>query len=364
MKMLKILDKYLIKKFLLTLLFGLIAFIFIFIIIDLMEKLDDFIDNGAGLKIALEYYFYLIPEIVRLMLPVSVLLSALFTMGKLSSTNEATAMKSSGMSFLRIAQPFIYTTVLISLFAVYFGGYVVPQANKERIYIEQKFLRIGLVRNNSNIIFQDSPTRIIMLRYFDPKQKVVSRVGIEEFDKNNSIKLVSRIDAMRMKYDKKSSSWILYDGVKREFTAAGEVSEPFIEMAINYLNFLPEDILKKQRKPAELTLSQLSDEIQDVLRAGNDPTRLEIEYHSRIAFAFASIITLLFGLPLTLNKRGGGVALEVGLNLLITFVYLAFMQISQAFGKNGSLNPFLTAWLANLLFLAGAIINIYRVQRS
>ena len=362
--MFKILDKYLTKQFILTLLFGLLAFIFIFIIIDLMEKLDDFIDNSAGLKIVLQYYFYLMPEIIRLMLPVSVLLSALFTMGKLSETNEATAMKSSGMSFLRIAQPFILTTVLISLFAVYFGGYLVPQANKERIYIEQKFLRIGLVRNQNNIIFQDSPTRLITIRYFDPKQKVVNRVGIEEFDKNNPTKLIERIDAKRMKYDYKSKAWILHDGVKRIFKGNSEELKTFTTLAENNLNFKPEDILKKQIKPTEMTLSQLSSEIKNILHSGNDPTRLEIEYHSRIAFAFASIITLLFGLPLTLNKRHTGIALQIGINLLITFVYLAFMQISQAFGKNGSLNPFLTAWLANIIFLAGAIINIIRVQRS
>ncbi len=362
--MVKILDKYLTKQFLLTLLFGLLAFIFIFIIIDLMEKLDDFIDNNAGLNIALKYYFYLIPEIIRLMLPVSVLLSALFTMGKLSETNEATAMKSSGMSFLRIAKPFILTTILISLFAIYFGGYLVPQANKERIYIEQNYLRIGLVRNRNNIIFQDSPTRIITIRYFDPKRQVVNRIGIEEFDKKNPTKLIWRIDAKRMKFDTKSNVWILHDGVKRIFKDKKEELTTFTTLAEKNLNFKPEDILKKQIRPTEMTLSQLSSEIKNILRSGNDPTRLEIEYHSRIAFAFASIITLLFGLPLTLNKRHTGIALQIGINLLITFVYLAFMQISQAFGKNGALNPFLTAWLANIIFLAGAMINIVKAQRS
>ncbi len=362
--MFKILDKYLTKQFVLTLLFGLVAFIFIFIIIDLMEKLDDFIDNNAGFNIAIKYYFYLIPEIIRLMLPVSVLLSALFTMGKLSETNEATAMKSSGMSFLRISRPFILTTILISFFAIYFGGYVVPHANKERIFIEQNYLRIGIVRNQSNIIFQDSPTRIVMMRYFNPKQKIVNRVGIDEFDKVHSTKLIKKIDAERMKYDVKSKTWILYNGVERSFSDNGEQMKPFTTLAINNLNFKPKDILKKQRRPSEMTLSELSSEIKSVLQAGNDPTRLEIEYHSRIAFAFASIITLLFGLPLTLNKRHTGIALQIGLNLLITFVYLAFMQISQAFGKNGALNPFLTAWLANFIFLAGAMVNIVRAQKS
>ena len=95
-KHLKILDRYLIRQFFQTILFGLLAFVFVFVIIDMMENLDDFIDQNVRGPIILQYYIVFIPEIIRLMLPVAVLLAALFTVGKLSNLNELTAMKSSG----------------------------------------------------------------------------------------------------------------------------------------------------------------------------------------------------------------------------------------------------------------------------
>jgi len=88
-----------------------------------------------------------------------------------------------------------------------------------------------------------------------------------------------------------------------------------------------------------------------------------IEYHSRIAFAFSSIIVVLFGLPISASRRRGSMAIHFGINLLITFLYLVFMKISQAFGKSGVLNPLITAWFANFIFLAAAIYNIRRVQK-
>ncbi len=362
--MIKIIDKYLIKQFLYTIFFALLAFIVVFVIIDLMEKLDDFIDNGVKNEIVFRYYYSLIPEIVRLMLPVSVLLSALFTVGKLSNTNEVTALKSSGMSFMRFAAPFIVTTFFISLFSVYFGGYVVPQANKERIYIEQNYLKIGIKRANRNIYFQDSPTRIVKIRYFEPKKQIANKISIQQFDPRDITRLVMRLDAPKMKYDTAKNAWIVYDGVKRIFNGNKDSLIFFASTEIDSLNFKPDEVLRKQRKPQEFTLSELKESIADLKRSGNDPVRLEIEYHSRIAFAWASLITLLFGLPISVNRRGSGLALQIGINLLITFVYLAFMQISQAFGKNGALNPFITAWLANFVFLVGAIVNMYRAQKS
>ncbi len=360
----KILDKYIIKQFLLTTIFGLIAFIFIFIIIDLMEKLDNFIDNSANMEIVIKYYISFTPEIIRLMIPVSILLSALFTVGKMSNQSETTVIKASGISFLRFSQPFLLATIVISIFALIFGGYIVPKANKSRIAIEKQFLNMSQSRSNANIFFQDSPTRIVTMRFYDSESKIIHFVSIQEFSKQNIARLSYRFDARKMIYDSTKSTWVLLNGVFRAFRVGTDTSFAFNEYKIKKFNFNLDDILRKQRRPEEMNLTELREEADLTISSGNDPTRLLIEYYSRFAFAFAGIITLLFGLPLSVNKRNSGVALQVGINLLITFTYLVLMQISQAFGKNGDLNPFITAWLANFVFLFLAIINIYRAQKS
>ncbi len=360
---LKIIDKYLTKQFLKTIVFALIAFTLLFVVIDLMENLDDFIDNNAPYHIVFQYYFVFIPEIIRLMLPVSVLLAGLFVTSKLTSLNEITAIKSSGISIYRYLLPFVVTAFFISLFAIYFGGYVVPKANRHKVYLEQTYLGKGIVKQGSDIYFQDSPYRIVTISYFNLFNDEANRVSIQEFNPKNIVEMVKRIDAPRMKYDSTKHAWVLTNGIERFFKDSVVEYKTFGKLVLTNLNFTPSEVIKKQRKPEELNLTELKEYAQDRRNTGNDPTRIEIEYHSRIAFAFASLIVVLFGVPISANKRSGGFALQIGYSLLITFLYLVFMKVSQAFGKNGALSPVLTAWFANIIFFLGAVINLIRVRK-
>jgi len=356
---LKILDKYLIKQFLQTVVFGLLAFTFIFIVIDAMENLDDFIDqNVPALKI-LHYYFVFAPEMIKLMTPVAVLFSALFTAGKAANLSELTAIKASGVSLYRFMAPFIVSTFLITIISIYFGGYVVPSANQIKINIEQVYLKKNLSFTGSNIYFQDSRTKIISIAYFDNSIDQANRVSIQDFDSENLTSMTSRIDASRLVYDTTKSIWIARDGIKRTFSSKQD-AEYFKVLEIPDLNFSPDDLLKKQQKTAEMNLDELSELVKAQRRAGNDPTPTLIEYHSRFAFAVTPLIVVLFGLPISANKRKGGIAAQVGINILVTFLYLVFMKVSQAFGKNGALDPILTAWVANLIFLVAAVYNVWR----
>jgi len=329
----------------------------------MMEKLDDFIDEDASIEIVIEYYFVFIPEIIRLMLPVSVLLGGLFTVGKLSSQNELTAIKSSGVSFYRFTIPFMVTALVISLMAIYFGGYVVPEANKQRIFIERNYLKKGLVHSGSNIYFQDTQNRIVSIAYFNVKVGRANRVSIQEYDLEDITSMIWRIDARSMSYDSTSGGWNLKDGVQRFFIGEKDSVNIFAKLEVDFLHFSPEEVIEKQKKPDEMTLEELEAYAVSQLKTGTDPTRIKIEYHSRIAFAFASFVVVLFGLTISANKRKGGTAIQFGINVLLTFIYLVFMKVSQAFGKNGVLNPFLTAWLANILFLSAGIINLIRVKK-
>lgn len=359
----KILDRYLVKQFLQTILFGLLAFTLLFVVIDLMENLGDFIDQNVPASLIFQYYLVFIPEMIRLMTPVAVLLASLFTAGKMANLNELTAIKASGVSLYRFMTPFILTAVLISVFSVYFGGYLVPFANKQKIFIEQNSMKKGIVFFGSNIFFQDSETRIVTISYYDVTQGQANQISIQEFDKKDKTKLISRTDSFRMNYDSTKSAWFVYDGITRTFSDSLEVVEKFMVREFKDLNFKPSDVIQKQRKPEEMTLSDLNNFASEQLRTGNDPTSTQIEYHSRIAFAFASMIVVLFGLPISANRRRGGLAIQFGINLLITFIYLVFMKVSQAFGKSGVLNPLITAWFANFIFLLAALYNIKRAQK-
>lgn len=360
---LKIIDKYLIRQFLQTLGFALIAFTAIFVVIDAVENLDDFVDQGVSVFVVLHYYFVFTPEIIKLMTPVSVLFAALFTTGKAANLSELTAIKASGVSLVRFMAPFIAASLLISAVSIYFAGYLVPMANRTKLGIEMEYLKRGFTFFGSNIFFQDSKTRIVTIAYFDNNTNQANRVMIQEFSPDDLTVMNMRIDATRMDYDSVNGYWKAFNGTKRTFSGLKEFTETFNEKIITDLNFTAEDLLAKQQKPEQMDLTELRELVEAQSRAGNDPTRTLIEYYSRFSFPMASIVVILFGLPLATSKRRGGLAVQVGINILLTFIYLVFMKISQAYGKNGAMDPLLTAWFANLVFLAAAIINLPRVRQ-
>lgn len=359
----KLIDKYLTKQFVQTILFGLLAFTIVFIVIDAMENLDDFIDQNVSAIKIFHYYLVFSPDIIRLMTPVGVLFAALFTAGKAANLSELTAIKASGVSLFRFMLPFLITTLFISVFSIYFGGYVVPMANKTKLNIEQVYLKKNLTFSGSNLYFQDSKSRIVSISYFDQDNNTASRVSIQEFDPNDLKVMILRIDAMTLTYDSLKNIWIANNGTKRDFSNQKQTAEYFTNLELAYLNFSPINLQKKQTRPTEMSFDELKELIDSQKFAGNDPTSTLIEYHSRIAFAFTSVIVVFFGLPISANRRKGGLASQVGLNILVTFLYLVFMKVSQAFGKNGSLNPVLTAWFANIIFMIAAGFNLWRARQ-
>jgi lipopolysaccharide export system permease protein len=137
----------------------------------------------------------------------------------------------------------------------------------------------------------------------------------------------------------------------------------FDSLKIGKLSLTPSDIEKKQRTPDEMDYNDLREFITNQERAGQDVARWLVEYHFKIAFPFASIIMVLFGVPFASSRPRTGAAIGFGIATAVTFVYLGFMKASQVFGYNGDLNPLLTAWLANLIFLVAGIANLVRVQK-
>ena len=362
-----ILDRYISRQFIVSFFFGLIAFLFIFLVIDMMEKLDDFIDAHVPTSTIVEYYIAFSPEIIQLMTPVAVLLASLFVTGRLSSQNELPAMKSSGVSLQRILLPFLVIALVISGLSFYLNGWVVPTANRKKSYIERTHLQRSFdPTNRFNIFFQEGRTRIVSMSYYDEGTKTASRVSIEDFADTNLTVLRQRYDAMQMLWmgaDTSHSSWVLLRGTRRTMEADSQKLEPFDRLPVGHLALNPADIEKKQRKPEEMDYEELRDFIASQQLAGQDISRWLVDFHAKLSFPFASVIMVLFGVPFASSRPRTGAAIGFGIAVAVTFIYLAFMKMSQVFGYNGDLNPLFTAWMANIIFLAAGIVNLIRVPK-
>ncbi|HUL43130.1 MAG TPA: LPS export ABC transporter permease LptG [Bacteroidota bacterium] len=357
-------DRYVLRQFVMTMVYSLVIFTIIFVAVNMMDNLDDFLDKHASVGMIATYYLYFIPEIIKLMIPMAMLMSALFTTGRLSTYNELSALKSGGVSLYRFMAPLLIFALLVSLGSIYFNGWVVPFANKKKYEIGRIYFQkdIEYVSRN-NIFIQDSRTRILSIGLFDEPRNMALQVSIQDFDSLNPTRLVDRYDADQMEWNPVLNTWKLINGVERTFQGEHETITKFPFLSIGKLNFSPEDIRKKQEKPEEMDYTDLKQFIDNQQRAGHEVSRWLVDFYGKIAFPFASVIVVLFGVPFSSVKRRSGLGIEFAIAIGICFLYIIFLQISQAFGYNGDLDPLLTAWLANILFLAAGIYTLLRVPK-
>ncbi|MBX7042610.1 MAG: LptF/LptG family permease [Ignavibacteria bacterium] len=361
-------DKYILTSFLRNLAFGIFCFVIVFILVDLFENIDKFIDrNLTGPDIA-QYYLYFIPEIVKLITPVGMLLATLFTTARFNSLSEMTAMNSAGISIYRYLLPLLIVGVFVTAGSIYFNGWIVPYSNTEKIRIEKE--KIGKHKSPGiipNLSIQDSVNRILTIRNYNENQRAGENASIQIFTDDRLSILSTRIDSRRINWDSSRKSWILTDVTERSFDSAGLnsfISKKELGNSANPewvpVRITPDRINIKQKNPDELILSDLRDLITEMRNSGQDVSRAEVDYYSKISFPFANLIVIIFGVSLSLNQRKGSAAVQFGISILITFLYLGFVKISQTFGYNGEMDPVLTAWLANILFLALGIYNFLR----
>src|SRR4030095_10998775 len=174
-----LIDKYIVIQFVKNLAFALLCFIIIFMLVDLFENLDKFIDNKVEFGLVINYYGAFIPEIIKLIMPISMLLATLFTVGSLLNFNELVAIKNAGISLTRFMLPFLVLGAVVTGFALYFNNWIVPEANKNKFFIERNFLNKGRPTEGLNkLYFQDSKNQIVLIESFKEIDLTASRVTI------------------------------------------------------------------------------------------------------------------------------------------------------------------------------------------
>lgn len=368
----KVLDRYILRHFIQHFLFGLFTFVIIFIIVDLFENLDRFIDRGVTVFMVAKYYLFFIPDILKLIIPVGMLLASLFTISRFANYSELTAFKSAGISVYRYLMPIMIFGVIITLFSLYFNGWVVPVANRLKFNFERSYLGKNTVPNIiQNIFIKDRPNRIINVELYDKVSKKCQNISIEIFDPDTLTILRKRYDIREMVWNAQKNEWLLRDITYRIFNKLDSENLQFIPASsltsfadIKNIDVSPEILDKKQLKPEELKLDEFKGYVEKLERSGQPAFKENVDYYSAIAFPFANLVTIIFGVAISSNKRNASVALHFGISMIVSFLYLGFIKIVQVFGYNGDLPPILAAWFGNLVFLLISIINFIAVNKT
>jgi len=358
--MMKILDFYVLRNIFFTFIFSIIALCSIFLIVNLMENLDKFIDLNTPFDIVIEYYAQTLPDVIKLLTPVAMLIAMLFTIGGLSNKNEITAMKTGTMSLYRLMFPLVVFGLLVSFIQLYFNGWVVPKSNERKFSIEQKYLNKEIGGNLFNLYFRDNPLKNIVMRYYDPISKTGHSISIEEFSSEKQPRLTSRIDAQMMIWDSTRNKWKLVDAIYRTYNsniAQFRQDTSYVELLTTH-----NQIAKIKKVPEEMTFEEFKEYIGFMQRGGRDIRKQMIEYYSNYAFPFANFIVVLFAVPFASVRRKGGIAIQISAALIVSFVYLVSTKFSQTIGLTTDINPIIIGWSANFLFLIIGLIVILKTK--
>jgi len=379
----QILDRYLIRQFGFALIFSLIAFWVIFLVVDLVEHLDKFIDKQAAFFVVVKYYFYYTPYILVLSLPVAMLLSSLFSLGQLAKHNELTAMKSAGISLYRILLPLFILAFVMSLFVMGFGEILVPITYQKMMEVKTVEIEKGKRETNiilNNVFVQEEDGRIFHLATYDTKEKIGTGALVQRFEEN---RLKEEIRAKKVRWE--NNGWLFEDGVERIFSDSSvelghsedlgkakldtlplnptEEYQAFDKLFRLDLKIKPEALAKRQKKPDEMGYFELADYVKIKKRSGQVVAKETTDLHLKIAFPFVNFIIVLFGAPLAANPKRSGLAIGFAISLFISFVYYTLIRMGQSFGYSEKLPPLLAVWAANILFVILGTILLVKAKK-
>ncbi len=356
-----LLDKYLVKKFLVNLMFSIGAFVTIFLVVDLIENIDKFIDRDAALSVVFYYYLYYIPYIISLTLPICMLLACLFSLGSMSQHNEIVAQKSAGVSLYRTFLPLFILSFFISIIAGIFNEFVVPWTNQERLdlyrYEIKKNPRNRGSRRN-NIYLQDKSNRKISIAFFDGTKNEAKKVSLQYFDGRQ---LIKRLDAKSMTWDEQN--WILHTVIERTFVDTVVTTTKYKQLVQADLNFKPENLLELQKRPEEMSYLELQTFVKEMTAIGAEVRKWIVELYVKISYPFANFIIILFGAPIAARKRRSGTAVGIGISLMVCFIYFLFIRMGQVMGHQGTLEPWLAAWFGNIIFSVAGIYTLLSARK-
>ena len=362
----KKLDLYIIRQFLSTLAMTLMGFVSVILVVDLIENLDRFIDNSIPASITFTYYIYAIPWFINLGLPMSMLISTVFTVGVLAKRNELTAMKSNGISLYRIAVPITSIGFIVSLISFELDNRWVTKGNKARYDIEREYMkrkaRVRTQKEIRNIFLQKNEMNHISLAKFRPESNAGNNITFITLEEGIVTK---RMDGKTVKWLDSLRVWNVQNYSIRDFDVNGSVKNTIISKkdTIIDLNFSPEDITQQSKKPDEMSYADLTARIKQLKENGVDSTKWEVDRYFKISFAFTNFIIVLFGIPLVVVRPKGGLSFGAGMGIFVIFIYYVFIKLGMSIGYSGITSPVAAAWMGNILFFIGGISLLIFVRK-
>ncbi len=356
----KKIDRYVAGKFFKFLFLATLAAVTIFLVVDPIENLDKFLDKDVPKTEILRYYLLFIPYILYLVYPVAMLLATMFCIGGLTNSNEMMAMTASGIPLYRHLLNLGIFGLLLSVFMFWWGEHLVPELNRERMSIWREQVRQRVdwrLTEQGQVYVQDGRTRILHIDVYQPRTLTGHGIDLFTFD---GPRITERVTARQMSWS--GSKWVFHDAMFRTFHENGEdVVER--ERWESDISIIPDDLVELKLEPEEMSLEELERFVERLRSTGGEVHRWIVDIHGKFARPFAGFIIILFGVPISAVKRRSGVIIGVTISMLIAFLYFGLQQTGQVLGYKEILEPWLAAWIGNIVFLFLGIFLMFRVSK-
>ncbi|MBQ8565948.1 MAG: LptF/LptG family permease [Bacteroidaceae bacterium] len=350
----KIIDMYIIKKFLGSYFFSILLILAITVVFDTNEKLDSFMKAPLD-AIIFDYFASFLPYFANLFSPLFVFIAVIFFTSKLADNSEIIAMLSSGMSFKRLFIPYMFSAAIIASLNFALSCYIIPPSNISRIEFTNTYVRNKRVDYGSNIQFKVEPNVVAYIARYDNSNRMGYRFSLEEFEGKT---LKSRLTAQTIAYDS-AYQWHVNNYVIRNLDGMRETITRGSRLD-TIITVMPSDFLISPTDCETMTSPQLREYINRQRERGVANIKsFEIEYHKRYAMVAAAFILTAIGMSLSSRKTKGGMGINIGIGLLLSFSYIFFSTVTSTFAVSGATSPFVAQWIPNILYTIIAIF-LYR----
>ncbi|MBU2912533.1 LptF/LptG family permease [Reichenbachiella agariperforans] len=349
----KLLDKYIFKKFMTTFIFVVAMLVVVIVVIDFTEKNEKFIKNEVPTDLIFYYYMSFMPWIANLIAPITVFIATVLVTAGMAGKTEIVAILAGGISFRRMLAPFAVGSILIALTTFYVNGWMIPNSNKYRIAFEVEYLKKPFYFNERDIHFKIGPDQYLYLQRYNNRSEVGYKVTLEEIV---GTELKQKLTARKMTWDDSLKVWEFKNWELREIGEFGETYSKGDEID-TLLSITPEDFDNKYQLNETMNLNELNDHIAMLKDRGADDVAVyEIEKYIRYMLPFTAIILTMMGVSVSAEKSSrGGSGFKIALGFLIAFVFIIMFILVKAIAEAGSMNPLFAIWIPNII---GTVITL------
>jgi lipopolysaccharide export system permease protein len=355
--MTRTLDRYVAREFLRLFLLFSTAAPLLFILGDLTDNLDRYMDRGIPLSRVGLSYVYQFPLYVLYSFPIASLIGTIFTVNNMTRHSELSAAKAGGVSFWRLLMPLPVLGVLLTIVALGLSE-LVPITSRMRSELLGRRGPDNTAR--TEFVYRGNDGYAFEIRRIDLEGNRITGLVMEREGDEPEIPSI-HVKAQEAVYDS-IRGWVVYRGQLRMLLGENERLFDFEQLTPTRFTEKPDQLLAEPKDPKQMRYAELGEFIEVLQRSGGNPLELMADRAEKIALPVATLIIILFGAPLANSTQRGGTAYGIGVSLGITIIYMMMFRIFHAAAATGTIPPLIAAWIPNISVFIAAMILTFRVK--